>query len=257
MEIHKLIDMEVLEEAHLNLLALRLELQKEQEAGVEDSSTKVAQKQKDLSLLYTDLRDKIHEIVRDSSTRPARNKGLLIPVARIIQEEEKRAGEPGGLPDSWVEAWKDAVCDGVQLKVNSVHLEQREQNKSWLAVHLGLLGNAIVEDLENVKKELRWSYPPTFKVFSTYVKSYHRVVGQHLKKLEEQTTELKDLYALLDWILNKYKRSVTLPTAPVPTFPSPLPHSKTAKCSPEKEQRKTAVSIKSFNIFVPKGFLLV
>ncbi|XP_024129343.1 exocyst complex component 3-like protein 4 isoform X2 [Oryzias melastigma] len=205
MEIHKLIDMEVLEEAHLNLLALRLELQKEQEAGVEDSSTKVAQKQKDLSLLYTDLRDKIHEIVRDSSTRPARNKGLLIPVARIIQEEEKRAGEPGGLPDSWVEAWKDAVCDGVQLKVNSVHLEQREQNKSWLAVHLGLLGNAIVEDLENVKKELRWSYPPTFKVFSTYVKSYHRVVGQHLKKLEEQTTELKDLYALLDWILNKYK----------------------------------------------------
>uniref|UniRef100_A0A3P9KV99 Exocyst complex component 3-like 4 n=1 Tax=Oryzias latipes TaxID=8090 RepID=A0A3P9KV99_ORYLA len=205
MEINKLIEMEVLEEAHLNLLALRLELQKEQEAGVEDCSTKVAQKQKDLSLLYRDLRSKIHEIVRDSSARPARNKGLLVPVARIIQEEEKRAGEPGGLPDSWVEAWKDAVRDSVQVKVDSVNLEPREQNVSWLAVHLGKLGNAIVEDLENVRRELRWSYPRTFKVFSTYVKSYHRVVGQHLKKLEQQSTELKDLYALLDWILNKYK----------------------------------------------------
>ncbi|RVE66349.1 hypothetical protein OJAV_G00106350 [Oryzias javanicus] len=205
MEIHKLIEMEVLEEAHLNLLAMRLELQKEQEAAVEESSTKVAQKQKDLSLLYTDLRKKIHELVRDSSAHPARNKGLLVPVARIIQEEEKRAEEPGGLPDSWVEAWEDAVCAGVQNKVNSVHLEQREQNKSWLAVHLGLLGNAIVEDLENVKKELRWSYPPTFKVFSTYVRSYHRVVGQHLKSLEGQVSEQKDLFALLEWILNRYQ----------------------------------------------------
>uniref|UniRef100_A0A3P9HMM1 Exocyst complex component 3-like 4 n=1 Tax=Oryzias latipes TaxID=8090 RepID=A0A3P9HMM1_ORYLA len=201
MEINKLIEMEVLEEAHLNLLALRLELQKEQEAGVEDCSTKVAQKQKDLSLLYRDLRSKIHEIVRDSSTRPARNKGLLVPVARIIQEEEKRAGEPGGLPDSWFEAWKDAVRDSVQVKVDSVDLEPREQNVSWLAVHLGKLGNAIVEDLENVRRELRWSYPRTFKVFSTYVKSYHRVVGQHLKKLEQQSTELKDLYALLERIM--------------------------------------------------------
>uniref|UniRef100_A0A3B5LCR5 Uncharacterized protein n=1 Tax=Xiphophorus couchianus TaxID=32473 RepID=A0A3B5LCR5_9TELE len=134
------------------------------------------------------------------------SEALLVHVARIIQEEEKRAEEPGGLPDSWMEAWKEAVSQGVQVKVNGVHLERKEQNLSWLAVHLGLLGKTIVEDLENVKRELRWSYPPSFKVFSTYVKSYHRIVGQHLRKLEPQVTELKDLYALLDWILNKYKR---------------------------------------------------
>ncbi|KAI3367095.1 hypothetical protein L3Q82_008160 [Scortum barcoo] len=205
MQINKLIEMEVLEEAHLNLLAMRQEFRQEQEKCGEDSSMELAKKEKDLSLLYGDLRKKINTIVRDSNSFPSRNKGLLVPVARIIQEEEKRAEEPGGLPDSWMEAWREAVCEGVQVKVDGVHLEPQEQNVSWLAVHLGLLGKSIVLDLESVKKELRSSYPPSFKVFSTYVRSYHRVVGQHLKKLERQTTELKDLYSLLDWIINRYK----------------------------------------------------
>ncbi|XP_060938530.1 exocyst complex component 3-like protein 4 [Limanda limanda] len=205
MQISKLIEMEVLEEAHLNLLALRQEFQQEQERCGEDSPIELVKKEKDLNLLYGDLRKKVNCIVRDANSLPSRNKGLLVPVARIIQEEERRSKEVGGLQDSWMEAWREAVGEGVQVKVASVHLEQKEQNTSWLAVHLGLLGQAIVEDLENVKKELRWSYPPSFRAFSTYVKSYHRVVGQHLKKLEQQVTEAKDLYALLDWIINKYK----------------------------------------------------
>ncbi|XP_012731431.2 exocyst complex component 3-like protein 4 isoform X1 [Fundulus heteroclitus] len=205
MQINKLIEMEVLEEAHLNLLAMRLELQKEQEQFPDDAPVELAKKEKDLILLYTDLRKKICTIVCDSNSFPARNKALLVHVARIIQEEEKRAEERGGLPDSWMEAWKEAVSEGVQVKVNSVHLEKKEQNPSWLAVHLGLLGKTIVQDLENVNRDLRWSYPPSFKVFSNYVKSYHRIVGLHLRKLEPQVTEMKDLYALLDWILNKYK----------------------------------------------------
>ncbi|XP_047467914.1 exocyst complex component 3-like protein 4 [Mugil cephalus] len=205
MQINKLIDMEVLEEAHLNLLSMRLEFKQEQERSGEDSPMDLAKKEKDLSLLYGELRTKICIIVRDSNSLPDRNKDLLVPVARIIQEEEKRAEEPGGLPESWMDTWREAVSDGVRVKVEKVHLDNREQNTSWLAVHLGLLGKAIVEDLEIVKKKLRWSYPPSFKVFSTYVQSYHRVVGEHLKKLEGKVTELKDLYALLDWILNKYK----------------------------------------------------
>ncbi|XP_044023008.1 exocyst complex component 3-like protein 4 [Siniperca chuatsi] len=205
MQISKLIETEVLEEAHLNLIALRQEFQQEREQCDEDSPMELAKKEKDLNLLYGDLRNKVKTIVRDSNSLPSRNKGLLVPVSRIIQEEERRAEEPGGFPGSWMEAWREAVGEGVQVKVESIHLEQKEQNVSWLAVHLGLLGKAIVEDLESVKRELRGSYPPSFKVFSTYVKSYHRVVGQHLKKLEKQVTELKDLYALLDWIINRYK----------------------------------------------------
>ncbi|XP_035529188.1 exocyst complex component 3-like protein 4 [Morone saxatilis] len=205
MQINKLIEMEALEEAHLNLLAMRQEFKQEQERCGKDSPVELAKKEKDLNLLYGELRNKINTIVRDSNSLTSRNKGLLVHVARIIQEEEKRAEEPGGLPGSWMESWTEAVGEGVQVKVGAIHLEAREQNQSWLAVHLALLGKAIREDLETVKKELRWSYPPSFKVFSTYVESYHRVVGQHLKKLEREVTELKDLYALLDWIINSYK----------------------------------------------------
>nr|XP_046269153.1 exocyst complex component 3-like protein 4 [Scatophagus argus] len=203
MQINKLIDMEVLEEAHLNLLALRQEFK--QEYSGEDSPMQLAKKEKDLSLLYGYLREKISTIVRNSNSFPSRNKELLVLVARIIQEEERRSDECGGLQDSWMGSWREAVGEGVQMKVDSVHLEQSEQNISWLAVHLGLLGKAIVEDLENVKRELQSSYPPSFKVFSTYVNSYHRVLGQHLKKLEQQVTDLKDMHALLDWIINRYK----------------------------------------------------
>lgn len=208
MQISKLIEMEVLEEAHLNLLALRREFQQEQRRCGEDSPMELAKKEKDLSLLYGDLRNKIKAIVRDSNSLPSRNKGLLVHVARIIQEEERWADEPGGPPGSWMEFWREAVGEGVQAKVGGVCLVQKEQSASWLPVHLGLLGKAIVEDLESVRKELRWSYPPSFKVFGTYVSSYHRAVGQHLGTLEEPATELKDLHVLLDWIINQYKRSV-------------------------------------------------
>lgn len=209
MQINKLIEMEVLEEAHLNLLSLRQELQQERERCTDDASRKeLAKKEKDLSLLYGTLRDKVKDIVRDSNTLTSRNKKLLVHVARIIQEEEKREGEPGGMvgPGAWRGFWKEAVSEGVQAKLGSVHLDGREQNTSWLAVHLGLLGKAIVEDLENVKAELQGSYPPGFKVFSTYVDCYHGAVSQHLKKLPQQVTDLKDYYALLDWIINRYQR---------------------------------------------------
>ncbi|KAL3049485.1 hypothetical protein OYC64_008856 [Pagothenia borchgrevinki] len=205
MQINKLIESEELEDAHLNLLALRQEFQQERERSGDDSPVELAKKEKDLNLLYRELRNKIKTIVRDSNSLPSGNKELLEPVARIIQEEEKRAEQPGGPQDSWREAWREAVGEGVMVKIGSIEVEQKEKNPSWLAVHLGLLGKTILEDLESVKKDLRWSYPPSFKVFSTYVRSYHSGVGQHLKNLEPQVTEVKDLYALLNWIINGYK----------------------------------------------------
>ncbi|XP_028294695.1 exocyst complex component 3-like protein 4 [Gouania willdenowi] len=201
MQISRLIEMEVLEEGYLNLLALRLEFQQ----FSKDSPMELAKMEKDLNLLYGDLRKKVGAIIRDSNSFPSRNKGLLPHVVRIIQEEERRAEEAGGLPDSWMDAWKEAVVEGVRAKVESVHLEEQEHNTSWLSIHLGLLGKAIVEDLESVRRELRWSYPPSFNVFSTYVNSYHQVVGHHLRKLEQRVAKLKDLHALLDWIVNTYK----------------------------------------------------
>ncbi|XP_028995836.1 exocyst complex component 3-like protein 4 isoform X2 [Betta splendens] len=199
MQINKLIETGLLEEAHLNLLAMRQEFQREREQCAEDSTMELAKKEKDLSLLYGELQSKIRSIVLEC------RKDLPGSVARIIQEEEARRGEPGGLQGSWMEAWRAAVREGVQAAVGRVPLEQSEHNPSWLAVHLGLLGKAVVEDLENARQALRWSYPPSFKVFSACVEAHRQVIGQHLKELERRATELRDLYALLDWTINTYK----------------------------------------------------
>lgn len=204
MEINKLIEMEVLEEAYVNLLSLRLELQRERQAlDQEDCPIELVHKEKDLSLLYGTLRNKMSAIVRNSSALPLRNQELLVYVAQIILEEEKRQGEPGAM-QGWREAWRDAVRDGARDTLQKVHLDSREQNTSWLAVHLGLLGKAVVEDLERVKTELLSSYPADFKVFETYVSCHHEAVGEHLKRLLEKVTELKDYYALLDFIIHRY-----------------------------------------------------
>ncbi|KAL0969010.1 hypothetical protein UPYG_G00221530 [Umbra pygmaea] len=208
MQISKMIEMEQLEEAHVNLLSLRLEFQHEQEECTEEaSSVELAKKEKDLSILYSNLQGKVKEIVRESSKHSYANIDLLLPVARIIQEEEKREADPGGVggPGGWRGTWREAVSEGVQASLSKVTLDSPEQSASWLAVHLGLLGKAITEDLEMVKGELQRSYPHSFNVFSTYLNCYHHAVGQHLKKLQLQVAELKDYYVLLDWIINYYE----------------------------------------------------
>ncbi|XP_026080181.1 exocyst complex component 3-like protein 4 [Carassius auratus] len=204
MEINRMIEKEHLEEAYVNLLSLRLELQREHKAlDQEDYPIELVNKEKDLILLYGTLRNKIFAIVHNSSDVNTLNKEQLVYVATIILEEEKRQGEPGAM-QGWREAWRDAVLNVVRDTLKKVPLDSSEQNASWLAVHLGLLGKAVVEDLGKVKTELLSSYPPEFNVFETYVSCHHEAVGEHLKRLLEKVTELKDYYALLDFIIHHY-----------------------------------------------------
>ncbi|XP_056104150.1 exocyst complex component 3 [Rhinichthys klamathensis goyatoka] len=205
LQITDYIQKDMLKEAYLNLLSMhRLELQKELKAVGEGAPpTNQVPKETDVNNLFVTLRNKMSVIVRNSSALPLRNKELLVCVAQIILEEEKRQGEPGAMP-GWREAWRDAVRDGVRDALKKVQLDSREQNASWLAVHLGLLGKAVVEDLERVKTELLSSYPADFKVFETYVSCHHEAVGEHLKRLLEKVTELKDYHALLDFIIHHY-----------------------------------------------------
>ncbi|XP_076831754.1 exocyst complex component 3-like protein 4 isoform X2 [Brachyhypopomus gauderio] len=204
MEIKKLIDLEVLEEAYLNLLSLRIEFQQEKEAlGEQELPLELVHKEKDLRLLYDALRTKLTEIVQNSCALPSRNKELLVRVACIIQEEEKREGEVGGMT-GWRDYWRASVQEGVRATIKQAQLDDPEKNPSWLAVHLGLLGKTIVEVLEKVKAELVGSYPPSFNVFETYVSSCHEMVGKHLKKLLDKSRELRDYYALLDFIIHRY-----------------------------------------------------
>ncbi len=196
----------MLKEAYLNLLSLRLELKLEQSAlGEKQSHSNLVNKEKDLNLLYDALLDKMSVIVRNSSALPSCNKELLVYVATIILEEEKRQGELGAM-QGWREAWRDAVLNGVRDTLNKVPLDSDKQNSSWLAVYLGLVGKAVVEDLQRVKAELLSSYPADFNVFETYVSCHHEAVGEHLKRLLEKVTEVKDYYTLLEFIIHSYPR---------------------------------------------------
>ncbi|XP_066550463.1 tumor necrosis factor alpha-induced protein 2 isoform X2 [Amia ocellicauda] len=206
MQISKLIDAEVLEDAHLNLLSLRLELQAEKEAAGEAAGTiELARKEKDLNLLYGALRDKVRGIVRDSTRLPGRTKELLGNVATIIEEEDGGEGghEVSG-PETWKETWTHGVQEGVQATIQSVQLDAKEQDPAWLSVHLGLLGAAIVGDLQTVKKELQAIYPPSFAVFSTYRDCYHQAISQHLKQILQRKLDVRDSYHLLQWTIGRY-----------------------------------------------------
>ncbi|XP_036429449.1 uncharacterized protein LOC118810039 [Colossoma macropomum] len=201
-EINELLKNDSLKEAYGNLLSLRREIQREREAlGETTPLVELTNKEKDLSQLCKTLRNKLTDIVRHSCD--STSKKLLMHAAHIIQEEEKREGDPGGMR-GWMDAWRAAVKDGVTEKLEGVHLDSCENNASWLAVHLGLLGKAIVELLEKVKTELVSSYPPSFNVFETYVSSCHEFVEEHLSELLGQITELKDYYAMLDFAINSY-----------------------------------------------------
>uniref|UniRef100_A0A8C1PH72 Si:dkey-45k15.1 n=2 Tax=Cyprinus carpio TaxID=7962 RepID=A0A8C1PH72_CYPCA len=201
-QIKDYIQTDMLKEAYLNLLSLELKLKPS--ALVEgESHSDLVNKEKDLNLLYGALMDKMSVIVRNSSALPSCNKELLVYVATIILEEEKRQGERGAM-QGWRDAWRDAVLNGVRDTLKKVPLDSREQNASWLPVHLGLLGNAVVEHLGKVKTELLSSYPADFNVFETYVSCHREAIGEHLKSLLEKVTELKDYYALLDFIIHSY-----------------------------------------------------
>ncbi|XP_073729132.1 exocyst complex component 3 [Misgurnus anguillicaudatus] len=194
------IETDELRQAYLNLLSLNLELQQERETLEEGASTvNRTNKETDLNMLLEGLRNKMFDIVR-SSTQPSVNKKLLVQVVTIIIEEEKKPG----IMQGWRETWREAVRDGVRDTLKKVHLDSPEQNISWLAVHLGLLGKAVEDDLEKVKEELLNIYPADFNVFETYVSCHHEIMEEHLKGLLEQVTESKDYHALLDFIVHHY-----------------------------------------------------
>ncbi|XDV49955.1 hypothetical protein PO909_019102 [Leuciscus waleckii] len=241
LQITDYIQTDMLKEAYLNLLSMRLELQKELKAVGEGAPpTNQVDKERDVNNLFVTLRNKISVIVRNSSTLPSCNKEQLVYVAQIILEEEKRQGEPGAMP-GWREAWRDAVRDGVRDALKKVHLDSREQNASWLAVHLGLLGKAVVEDLERVKTELQSLYPADFEVFETYVSCHHEALGEHLKRLLEKVTELKDYYALLDFIIHHYPSDLRDKQRILIVEEDLLNNIKTSYCHCQKDDFKSAL----------------
>ncbi|KAI5606361.1 exocyst complex component 3-like protein 4 [Silurus asotus] len=204
MEINNLIEMKDLKEAYLNILALQNEVQCEQK---EASSVKLDKKKTDLNLLYNNLKNKLTEIVRQSCSKPSCDKELMVLVAGIIEDKEKREGNVDGV-EGWRDVWQIAIQKGVKEMLGKMN--STEQKVSCMKEHLELLGKNIVELLRMVKVEILNLYPPSFPVFRTYASSCHEYVGEHLKMLLGKITELKDYNAMLDFVFNRYHSEMIL-----------------------------------------------
>ncbi|KAK6478956.1 exocyst complex component 3-like protein 4 isoform X1 [Huso huso] len=210
MEIHDLINKGVLEEAHLHLLLLKKELDAETSKTVQEGAqSELLRKTKDMELLCGALRDKLKSIVKDSLNNA---EDLLTNAVKIIVEEDKKEHDPSYCeasclkgPQEWKELWREAVQEGVRERIASVPIAKREDNQSWLAVHLALLGKSIVDDLGSVKIMVQKCYPQDFGVCDTYVASSHQAVSSHLQKIMQQKLEVNEWYALLNWTINCYE----------------------------------------------------
>ncbi|MGH0180794.1 UNVERIFIED_CONTAM: hypothetical protein FKN15_004955 [Acipenser sinensis] len=210
MEIHDLVNKGVLEEAHLHLLLLKKELDAETSKTVQEGAqSELLRKTKDMELLCGALREKLKSIVKDSLNNA---EDLLTDAVKIIVAEDKKEHDPSYCeanclkgPQEWKELWREAVQEGVRERIASVPIAKREDNQSWLAAHLALLGKSIVDDLGSVKIMVQKCYPQDFGVCDTYVASSHQAVSSHLQKIMQQKLEVNEWYALLNWTINCYE----------------------------------------------------
>uniref|UniRef100_A0A8D0GXJ0 Exocyst complex component 3 like 4 n=1 Tax=Sphenodon punctatus TaxID=8508 RepID=A0A8D0GXJ0_SPHPU len=213
MQIYELIEKRQLLEAFANIMGLEDELLAEKDVKkYEDSPKEYFRKARDVDLLYTSVSKMITSIVEESLDRPSID--VLKSLGTLIDEEEKaHAGakateppEPDGLGTArqWRELWKEAVTESVRGRVLKVPVPLRDDNSSWLAIHLGYLRKCIGEDLLKIKGSVKKCYPDNYKVCDVYVESFHGAISSHLQSILQQSLEFNELYAVLDWVAHIY-----------------------------------------------------
>nr|XP_025038845.1 exocyst complex component 3-like protein 4 [Pelodiscus sinensis] len=186
----------------------------------EANPTEYARKVKDVDLLYISLADSITSIVKEILDQPSINESLLMSMVTLISEEEEAHADVQG-PDSsesdcigrprkWRDVWKEAVRQSAQWRVQRVPISLKEDNDSWLAIHLGFLRKYVSEDLLKIKHSVQKCYPDDYKVCETYVESFHNAISSHLEALLQRPLEFNEFYALLDWIVNTYSSDMLL-----------------------------------------------
>lgn len=211
MEINELIQKKQLLEAFASIRYLEEEVITEREAKTyEDNHTEYARKAKDVDLLYNSIANMIKSIVEETLDHPSINENLLTSVVTLISKEEKvHADELGpassdsdcvGRARKWRDVWKDAVRGSTKGRILKVPLLLKEDNDSWLAIHLGILRQYVLKDLLKIKNLVQKCYPDDYQVCDTYMESFHDAISSHLQGLLQGPLEYNELYAVLDWV---------------------------------------------------------
>uniref|UniRef100_A0A8C3I7T0 Exocyst complex component 3 like 4 n=1 Tax=Chrysemys picta bellii TaxID=8478 RepID=A0A8C3I7T0_CHRPI len=215
MEINELIQKKQLLEAFASIRCLEKEVITEKEAKkYEDNPTEYARKAKDVDLLCNSVANSIRSIVEETLDQCDIDESLLTSMVTVISKEEKvhadvqspSSSESDGVgrPRKWRDVWKEAVRGSAEKRVRNVPISLKEDNDSWLAIHLGFLRKCVIEDLLKIKQSLQKCYPDDYKVCGRYVESFHGAISSHLQNLLQRPLEFNELYALLDWVVNTY-----------------------------------------------------
>ncbi|KAJ6663854.1 hypothetical protein lerEdw1_009934 [Lerista edwardsae] len=171
-----------------------------------------SRKAKDVALLYEALLKELWAVLAESLAAKSGSPALELMVRVIEQEEDtdrrwlaaEGGAEGGSRPRALKRQWEEAVSRLVGQRLG----QSLEGRAGPLPTQLDRLAKCAVEDLCAVKFHLLHAYPKEYQAFSVYLRSFHRGLAAHLAEVAQRSLTTAELYFVLDWSSNIYKREV-------------------------------------------------
>ncbi|NWR31577.1 EX3L4 protein, partial [Tachuris rubrigastra] len=219
--INELIQKRQLLEAFASIKLLEDETISERDAEkYKDNPQELARKSKDVDLLYNSITNSIQSIVVGTLEASTVEDTMLTSMVTLIAHEEAahpntdKAVHPGsdllGRPRKWREMWREAINESAEKRVLKAPMVSKEEDSSWLDLHLNSLQNLLREDLLKIKSSVKKCYPEEYQVYDTYVEAFHKAIASHLQLLCQGLLDFNELYTLLNWVANTYHSELFL-----------------------------------------------
>ncbi|XP_017663173.1 PREDICTED: exocyst complex component 3-like protein 4 isoform X2 [Lepidothrix coronata] len=221
MEINELIQKRQLLEAFASIKLLEDETISERNAEkYKDNPQELLRKSKDVNFLYNSIANAIQSIVEETLEASTVEETMLTSIVTLIAHEEAahpntdKAVHPGsdllGRPRKWREMWREAINESAKKRVLKAPMASKEEDSSWLDLHLNFLQKLLREDLLKIKLSVKKCYPEEYQVCDTYVEAFHKAIASHLQHLCQRLLDFNELYTLLNWVANTYHSELFL-----------------------------------------------
>ncbi|XP_008917737.1 exocyst complex component 3-like protein 4 [Manacus vitellinus] len=221
MEINELIQKRQLLEAFASIKLLEDETISERNAEkYKDNPQELLRKSKDVNFLYNSITNAIQSIVEGTLEASTVEETMLTSMVTLIAHEEAahpntdKAVHPGsdllGRPRKWREMWREAINESAKKRVLKAPMASKEEDSSWLDLHLNFLQKLLREDLLKIKLSVKKCYPEEYQVCDTYVEAFHKAIASHLQHLCQRLLDFNELYTLLNWVANTYHSELFL-----------------------------------------------
>ncbi|XP_027494019.1 exocyst complex component 3-like protein 4 isoform X3 [Corapipo altera] len=237
MEINELIQKRQLLEAFASIKLLEDETISERNAGkYKDNPQELLRKSKDVNFLYNSIANAIQSTVEGTLEASTIEETMLTSMVTLIAHEEAahcntdKVVHPGsdllGRPRKWRDMWREAINESAKKRVLKAPMVSKEEDSSWLDLHLNFLQKLLREDLLKIKLSVKKCYPEEYQVCDTYVEAFHKAIASHLQHLCQRLLDFNELYILLKWVANTYHSELFL------GHPDLKPEVKTENLSP-------------------------